>query len=293
MEGRTVVSIATGFSHNLALCSDGTLAAWGEDSGWGGRGDGTSWEPGLTPVPVKVVGTSLEGRKVVAIAAGFGHSVAMCSDGTLSGWGRNGFGEVGDNTNINRLEPVAVSMSSLPSGTRFAGIFSGSDAANTLALATSTTATGGSLTVTNINDSGPGSLRQAILDANLLPDSNVINFAITPLNGTVKTIQPLSELPAITAPVTIDGYTQSGASPNTNPLFGGLNSVLRVEIDGSNTNTLDEFGSPTTNANGLEIAKGADGCVIRGLIINRFNVAQYDLTVLSKGSASRWNRTSM
>ncbi len=92
------------------------------------------------------------------------------------------------------------------------------------------------LVVTNTSDSGPGSLRQAILNANANPGVDTIDFAI-PGTG-VHTISPASALPTITDPVVIDGYTQPGASPNT--LANGDNAVLLIELDGSNAGA----GSP-------------------------------------------------
>jgi len=84
-----------------------------------------------------------------------------------------------------------------------------------LLLAAATLCRAATLTVTNTADSGPGSLRQAIMDANAdtSPDDVIIEFNI-PGSG-VQTIAPLSPLPVITRTVTIDGYTQPGASPNT------------------------------------------------------------------------------
>ncbi len=63
--------------------------------------------------------------------------------------------------------------------------------------------------VSNTGDSGPGSLRQAILDSNAATGAtNTIDFDIS---GTgVQTIAPLSPLPAITNPVLIDGTSQPG-----------------------------------------------------------------------------------
>jgi hypothetical protein len=110
--------------------------------------------------------------------------------------------------------------------------------------------------VTNTNDSGSGSLRQAILDANSM-GGGTINFAI-PGTG-VHTISPLTVLPTITQTVIIDGYTQSGASANTNPTTMGLNTVLQIELNGVNSGT---------NFSGLTI--NADNCTVRGLVINRF-----------------------
>src|SRR5688572_10026955 len=69
-------------------------------------------------------------------------------------------------------------------------------------------------TVTNINDSGAGSLRQAITDANNAGTSDTIEFSISP--GTAPfTISTLSALPSITSPVTIDATTQPGFSAIT------------------------------------------------------------------------------
>ena len=70
---------------------------------------------------------------------------------------------------------------------------------------------GGTFVVTTISDSGAGSLRQAILDANAHAGADFITFSIGTGIGLVKTITPTSALPAITDAVTIDGYTQSGA----------------------------------------------------------------------------------
>jgi hypothetical protein len=84
-------------------------------------------------------------------------------------------------------------------------------------------------TVINTNDSGAGSLRQAITDANAHGGADVINFAIP--GGGLHTISPASALPVITDAVTIDGTTQSGSSVNTNAFGQGLNTILTVEID--------------------------------------------------------------
>src|SRR3954464_6337749 len=59
--------------------------------------------------------------------------------------------------------------------------------------------------VRNTNDDGPGSLRQAITKANAPTAPDVINFNI-PGTG-VHTIAPKSQMPTITNPITINGYT--------------------------------------------------------------------------------------
>src|SRR5262249_51418713 len=118
-------------------------------------------------------------------------------------------------------------------------------------------------TVSNTNDSGAGSLRQAILDANTAATGtptapDLIQFAI--LASGVQTIAPISPLPPITDPVTIDGYTQSGSSPNQlgigpntpgHQLGDGDNAVLLIQLLGSNAGA---------NASGLDVI--ADGTAI-------------------------------
>src|ERR1035437_8119003 len=102
------------------------------------------------------------------------------------------------------------------------------------------------------------SLREAITAANNTPGADTIAFNI-PESG-VKTIFLLtSKLPPITEAVTIDGYTQPGASPNT--LAVGDNAVLRIEVTG-NILPVPQLGT------GLEL--DADNCVIKGLVINQF-----------------------
>src|SRR5437899_604004 len=68
-------------------------------------------------------------------------------------------------------------------------------------------------TVTNVGDSGIGSFRQAILDANSHAGMDIIAFSIS---GTgIHTITPASEFPPITDPLFINGYSQSGTLPAT------------------------------------------------------------------------------
>jgi parallel beta-helix repeat protein len=102
--------------------------------------------------------------------------------------------------------------------------------------------------VTNTNDSGPGSLRQAILDANA--NSGVRDTIAFNLPGPgPHTITPLTPLPTITDPVIIDGTTQPG--------FAGRPII---ELNGA---------SAGAGATGLTISAG--NSTVRGLVINRFN----------------------
>jgi hypothetical protein len=118
-------------------------------------------------------------------------------------------------------------------------------------------ATGAFFTVLNTNDSGPGSLRQAILDANAAPGADTIAFNI-PGPG-IHTIRPLSPLPALTddAGSRVDGYTQPGSSANT--LAAGDNAILLIELNGAALGAA-QFG----------ITLRASSNLVRGLVVNGF-----------------------
>jgi len=114
-------------------------------------------------------------------------------------------------------------------------------------------------TVTNTADSGAGSLRQAILDANAAAGLDTIAFNVSGAGcdgGGVCTITPASQLPTVSSPVLIDGYTQSGSSPNTNA-EGALNTVLKIVLSGA-----------TIQSVGLQFSTGADGSTVRGLVVS-------------------------
>ncbi len=102
--------------------------------------------------------------------------------------------------------------------------------------------------VNNTGDSGPGSLRQAILESNgATGATNTIDFGI-PGSG-VQTIMPLSSLPTIANPVLIDGESQPG--------YAGM---PLIEINGSQAGVVD----------GLTIT--APNVTVRGLDIDNFSV---------------------
>jgi hypothetical protein len=69
-------------------------------------------------------------------------------------------------------------------------------------------------------------------------------------NGVPASIQ-------IIEPLFIDGFSQSGAVPNTNPAGQGLNTVFTIELDLTNAGPLDALNTPNVT--------------IRGLLLNRSN----------------------
>lgn len=125
-----------------------------------------------------------------------------------------------------------------------------------LMLMLASPAQGANFTVTNTNDTGAGSLRQAIIDSNASAGVDQILFAIAG-SGT-KVIRPLSALPVITDTLLLDGYSQAGSVANTQSQ--GSNAQLRIELTGT--------GAPL-GTSGLRI--NASGRVqIQGLAIGGF-----------------------
>ena len=104
---------------------------------------------------------------------------------------------------------------------------------------------GATFPVTVNSDSGAGSLRQAISDANSTPGANLITFNI-PGSG-VHTISTFSALPTLTNSITIDGTTQPG--------YAGAPLI-------------DLNGNSGSGRNGLII--NTSNCVVRALILRNF-----------------------
>jgi len=86
------------------------------------------------------------------------------------------------------------------------------------------------LTVTSSADSGAGTLRQALSDANAASNANTINFNIT--GSCPRTITLASLLPDIVHAVNINGYSQPGATRNT--LAVGWDANLCIILNGAN-----------------------------------------------------------
>ncbi len=127
-------------------------------------------------------------------------------------------------------------------------------------------------TVDTTADSGMGSLRQAILDANANVGADVIDFAI----GTCPcTITLLTVLPTITDTVEINGYTEGGAAANSDATAtdatlqivldaGGLAQALRIAAPDSRVRGLDIVNY---SSRGIRIDAAGDGTTIDGNFI--------------------------
>ena len=113
----TYVQVSAGWQHSLAVGSDGYVYAWG--CNWHGQlgnnsipiGVYNSKAKSIIPVrvrdPAKPTDAS-KGLKAAQVSAGWGHSLAVGSDGYAYAWGNNWYGQLGNNSTSNSLVPVRV-----------------------------------------------------------------------------------------------------------------------------------------------------------------------------------------
>jgi parallel beta-helix repeat protein len=123
--------------------------------------------------------------------------------------------------------------------------------------------------VTNENNSGSGSLRDAINSANLSAGADVIAFNIA--GAGVHTINLASALPSIVDTVHIDGTTQSGYA-----------SAPLIELNGTSAGLSD----------GIQLFGGSSGSRIQGLIINRFGSVGINITSSNNSIAGNYIGTN-
>ncbi|MCB9285783.1 MAG: T9SS type A sorting domain-containing protein [Lewinellaceae bacterium] len=124
-----------------------------------------------------------------------------------------------------------------------------------------TTANATNYTVVNTNDSGPGSLRWAIIQANAGPSSDIINFNIPGAGPHEINLQ--SPLPIVNFEVDIYGYSQPGSFPAGGANPAGIKIALNGTALGTGTSGLNMTGN-SCYINGLAIYGFETGIMIGG-----------------------------
>jgi alpha-tubulin suppressor-like RCC1 family protein len=123
--GTKVRALFAGCGQSLARTAKGHVLAWG-DNGDGELGNGTTTDSD-TPVRVKLPA----GTKVIAVAAGCRHNLALTAKGHVLAWGLNSDGELGNGTTTNSDLPVRVKI---PAGLVAIAVAAGPGAAHSLAI---------------------------------------------------------------------------------------------------------------------------------------------------------------
>jgi len=98
------VATAVGDGHSCALLANGSARCWGIDN-HGELGDGSPSPISSVPVVVSGISGSVS---AMAVSAGYAHTCATRANGTISCWGDNGSGQLGDGTIMDRYVPTAV-----------------------------------------------------------------------------------------------------------------------------------------------------------------------------------------
>mmetsp|Transcript_5530 Transcript_5530/g.23461 ORF Transcript_5530/g.23461 Transcript_5530/m.23461 type:complete len:413 (+) Transcript_5530:214-1452(+) len=102
-----IASIAVGYGHALVATTDGAVFAWGRNDSFGKLGIGAN-EPVIVPrKPQRVLG-ELKEKRIVMVAAGSHHSLALSDEGTVYGWGMDEYGQTGVSSVRARNEPRAI-----------------------------------------------------------------------------------------------------------------------------------------------------------------------------------------
>lgn len=95
------VKVHAGYSSSYGIKADGTLWVWGANgSGKLGTGN-TNW---VIATPTQI-GTA---TNWLSVSDGWYHTIALKTDGTLWAWGDNEYGQLGDNTTVDKLTPTQI-----------------------------------------------------------------------------------------------------------------------------------------------------------------------------------------
>ena len=103
-EGASIVMAACGCDHSVAATAEGDVFTWG--AGEYGRLGHNDEQRRLAPE--KLGRWQFGGGKVVLVAAGWAHTVALTEDGVLWVWGFGSFGQLGLGDTNDRLVPTRL-----------------------------------------------------------------------------------------------------------------------------------------------------------------------------------------
>ncbi|MCP8614430.1 RCC1 domain-containing protein, partial [Bifidobacterium asteroides] len=111
-KGLQATQVSSGYYHSLAVGSDGYAYAWGWNH-YGQLGNNNSGEDTYSSVPVRVRDPAnpydaSKRLQATQVSAGYEHSLALGGDGNAYAWGRNDYGQLGNNNSSDSSVPVRV-----------------------------------------------------------------------------------------------------------------------------------------------------------------------------------------
>jgi alpha-tubulin suppressor-like RCC1 family protein len=114
LASKTITQISAGSDGGCVLDSVGAAFCWG-DNDYGELGNGGTASSSV-PVAVRTSGV-LAGQTLIQITAGFQDTCGLSSGGTAYCWGDNGYGELGNGSDVSYVSvPVAVRASGVLAG---------------------------------------------------------------------------------------------------------------------------------------------------------------------------------
>ena len=222
----SAISISVAYTSACAILDNGSVSCWG-DNRWGQVGDNTT----INRFSPTQTFPFADGKKATAITSGTYHHCALLDDGTVSCWGRNNEGQLGDNTTNSSY--VSIPTHSL--GGPAIAISSNQD--HTCAVLEN-----GSVVCWGRNDHGQVGIGSSNPDKVLVPTA--INSDI--LNG--KSAIAVSTGDDHTCALLDDNSVKCWGRNNAKQLgnggdFGGDKAKIAIESNGDHTCVLIEDGS--------------------------------------------------
>jgi alpha-tubulin suppressor-like RCC1 family protein len=294
LTGVTAVSANGGYvgggGHSLALRSDGSVLSWGGNN-YGQLGDG-AWQSRDLPAEVCGVGCTAPLTGVTAVATGTNHSLALLSDGTVVGWGRNGVGNLGNGTWWDSATPVRVCAAGATTCTGpltdVVAIAAGGD--HSLALLSDGTVVGWGSNYNGQLGDGTGGMS---VQAKNIP------VRVCAVGATNCAAQPLSGVVAIKAGGSVAGTGGHSVALLSDGTVAAWGANYHGQLaDGTTTNrtrpvrvcavgATDCSANPLTNATAIGAAGAPSAAVVAGTVVawGANNSGQL-------GDATTTNRTS-
>jgi hypothetical protein len=210
-------------------------AGWLKGSGNGSLGDGNITIDPLASVPITTASTLSNGPAQLEIM------YDITSPGRLTL--RNG-GKMILHQNCS-FAAAAIEGTDLTTGKHSYAELAAAYPNNFASGGSGSITVGRIITVNTVNNETPGAGETSLLQAlSGLQEGDIVRFNIAG-SGPHVIVTPLGGYPLITANgVTINGYTQPGSSPNTNPILGGNNAQIKIVLDSTGTDTAPNPGNP-------------------------------------------------
>lgn len=184
--GRTPTALsAGGFATMCAILDNGSAACWGAGV-FGQMGNGTNAIENPTPIAVDMTGV-LSGKRIASMSIGSYHVCALTTDRTLSCWGRNSQGQLGNGNTTDQSVPALVTTTGALAGLTASAITAGAESSCAIASAQVFCWGDGAEGVLGAGNLSDALLPQAIDTSGVMAGQRATLVAINGLTGSAHT----------------------------------------------------------------------------------------------------------